>query len=349
MADRVKVAVLGATGLVGQVFVKLLAGHPYFEPYYLAASEKSAGKRYAEAVNWVLGGDPPEEVADVRVGVVDPENIPGEVELVFSALPSSVALDVEVGAARRGFTVVSNASPLRLEPDIPLIIPEINWDHIRLVETQRRRRGWRGVIVKNSNCTTAILTLSLKPLLDSFGLREVYVSTMQAVSGAGYRGVPSVAIIDNIIPFIRNEEEKVVNETRKILGRLRGDHVEPAGFRVYATCTRVPVINGHMETVYAKLERSASLEEVVEAWRSFRGIEGAPTAPERPVIVRSEPDRPQTRLDRDAGGGMSVTVGRASMLDDRLLRYIVLGHNLVRGAAGNTVLIAEMMYKEGML
>ncbi|NPA05373.1 MAG: aspartate-semialdehyde dehydrogenase [Crenarchaeota archaeon] len=349
MADRVKVAVLGATGLVGQVFVKLLSGHPFFEIAYLAASERSAGKRYVEAVNWVLGGDPPGEVADLTVGLVKPDAIPGDVELVFSALPSSVALDVEVGAARRGFTVVSNASPLRLEADVPLIIPEINWDHIRLLEVQRRRRGWRGAIVKNSNCTTAILTLSLKPLLDRFGLEEVFVSTMQAVSGAGYRGVPSVAIIDNIIPFIRNEEEKVMNESRKILGTLRGDHVEPASFRIYATCTRAPVINGHMETVYARLARSASIEDVLAAWEEFRGLEGLPTAPAKPVIVRREADRPQTRLDRDAGGGMSVSVGRYTLYSERLLRYIVLGHNLVRGAAGNTILIAEMMYREGLL
>ncbi|HIP64941.1 MAG TPA: aspartate-semialdehyde dehydrogenase [Pyrodictium sp.] len=353
MGDKLRAAILGATGLVGQMFVKLLSEHPLFEISYLAASEKRVGKRYGDEVRWVLDGDVPEQVKELTLDSVDPDKIKNaSVDVVFSALPSSVAGNIEIELAKKGLTVVSNASPLRLDPDIPLIIPEINWEHMKLLDVQRRRRGWSGAIVKNSNCTTAILVLSLKPLMDLAGLEEIYVTTMQAVSGAGYSGVPSVAIIDNIIPFIEKEEDKVVNESRKILGRLAGDHVVPADFKIYATTTRVPVIHGHLEVVYTRLRREVDIKDVVEAWSRFKGLPqevGAWLAPKQPVIVRWEADRPQPRLDRDAELGMAVSVGRFEILENRLLRYVVLGHNLVRGAAGNTILIAELMAREGLL
>lgn len=353
MGDKLRAAILGATGLVGQMFVKLLSEHPLFEISYLAASEKRVGKRYGDEVRWVLNGDVPEQVKELTLDSIDPDKIKNaNVDVVFSALPSSVAGNIEIELAKKGLTVVSNASPLRLEPDVPLIIPEINWEHMKLLDVQRRRRGWSGAIVKNSNCTTAILVLSLKPLMDLAGLEEVYVTTMQAVSGAGYSGVPSVAIIDNIIPFIEKEEDKVVNESRKILGRLAGDHVVPADFKIYATTTRVPVIHGHLEVVYTRLRREVDIKDVVEAWSRFKGLPqevGAWLAPKQPVIVRWEADRPQPRLDRDVGLGMAVSVGRFEMLENKLLRYVVLGHNLVRGAAGNTILIAELMAREGLL
>ncbi len=350
--DRVRAAVLGATGLVGQMFVKLLAEHPLFDVVYVAASERSAGQRYCEAVHWVLGAEPPVSLCELRVEKVDAENVPrGEVDVVFSALPSSVASEVEVALARRGFTVVSNASPMRLDEDVPLLVPEINWEHVKLVDVQRRQRGWSGAIYKNPNCSTAILVLSLKPLYDNFGLEKVLVTTMQAVSGAGYSGVPSMAIIDNIIPYIAKEEDKLASEPRKILGTLRDGKVEPAGFRVYATTTRVPVLHGHLESVYAYLSKPAEPSEVLEAWRSWRpwGDRKPWMAPEKPVVYREEVDRPQPRLDRMEGGGMSSVTGRLRRLEDRLLAYLVLGHNLVRGAAGNAILIAELLARESLL
>lgn len=353
MGDKLRAAILGATGLVGQVFVKLLSEHPLFEISYLAASEKRVGKKYASEVRWVLGGDVPEQARELVLNSLDPDKIKNaNVDVVFSALPSNIAGGIEVELAKKGLTVVSNASPLRLEPDVPLVIPEINWEHMKLLEVQRRRRGWSGAIVKNSNCTTAILVLSLKPLMDLAGLDEVYVASMQAVSGAGYSGVPSVVIVDNIVPFIEKEEDKIVSESKKILGKLAGDHVVLADFKIYATATRVPVIHGHLEVVYTRLRREVDIEEVVEAWSRFKGLPqevGAWLAPQQPVIVRREPDRPQPRLDRDAELGMAVNVGRFEMLESRLLRYVVLGHNLVRGAAGNTILIAELMAREGLL
>ncbi len=353
MKDKLRAAVLGATGLVGQMFVKILHEHPMFEVVYVAASERSAGKRYCEAVNWVVGEAVPKELCDLVVHKVDADSVPrDEVDVVFSALPSSVAGEVEVGLARRGFTVVSNASPMRLEEDVPLLVPEINWEHVKLVDAQRSRRGWSGAIYKNPNCSTAILVLSLKPLLDAFGLETVFVTTMQAVSGAGYAGVPSMAIIDNIIPFIAKEEEKLANEPRKILGVYRDGRVEWARFRVYATTTRVPVLHGHLESVFVRLARSAPLEDVVAAWESWRPWKGGEKpwmAPEAPVVYRREVDRPQPRLDRMTGKGMASVVGRARILEDRLLAYLVLGHNLVRGAAGNAILIAEMLAREGLI
>ena len=347
MVDKIRAAVLGATGLVGQRFVSLLASHPWFELVALTASSERAGKRYSDTVQWLLETPMPSNVAEITVAATSPDSVEGA-EVVFVALPKEAAMEIELELARRGKIVVSNASNYRLEPDIPLLNPEANWEHIGLVEEQRRRRGWRGAILKVPNCSTAVLTLSLKPVLDRFGIRDVHVTTMQAISGAGLRGVPGYVIVDNIVPFIKNEEEKIINETRKVLGRLEDHTVKPLEVNIYATTTRVPVLDGHLESVHIVLGREPNNpEEVIEAFESWRPRPqelGLPTAPEKPVIVRREPDRPQPRLDRLNGGGMSVTVGRIR-LSDRVLQYLVLGHNTIRGAAGTGVLIAELYYR----
>lgn len=347
MVDKIRAAVLGATGLVGQRFVSLLASHPWFELVAITASSERAGRKYGEAVQWLLETPMPSSVAGLELLETRPESVEGA-EVVFVALPKEAAMEIEPELARRGKIVVSNASNYRMEPDIPLLNPEVNWGHMGLVEEQRKRRGWSGAILKVPNCSTAVLTLSLKPLLDRFGLREIHVTTMQAISGAGLRGVPGYAIVDNIIPFIRNEEEKIINETRKILGSLRDGAIDYLGVEIYATTTRVPVLDGHLESVHVVLEREPSseneVEEAFESWRPRPQELGLPTAPEKPVIVRREQDRPQPRLDRLNGRGMSVTVGRIR-LRRRVLQYLVLGHNTIRGAAGTGVLIAELYYR----
>ncbi|MEM4512822.1 MAG: aspartate-semialdehyde dehydrogenase [Acidilobaceae archaeon] len=350
-----RVAVLGAGGLVGQRFVFLLANHPWFRLELLTGSEKSAGARYGDIVEWAIETPMPEKVRDLEVHETSPDLIAREgVEIAFSALPAEIAREVELELARRGVVVVSNASNMRLDPDVPLLNPEVNADHIEVIEEQRRRREWSGAIVKVPNCTTAILTLSLKPLLDEFGVRRVIVSTMQAVSGAGLRGLPSMAILDNIIPYIEGEEEKVEKETLKILGSVEAGEVKPrSDIKVSATCCRVPVLEGHTESVFVELGRRASLEEVARALAEFPGnkIRGLnlPSKPEKPIVVRREPNRPQPRLDRLEGNGMSVVVGRLRV-DEALggVKYVVLGSNTIRGAAGTGVLIAELMARLGL-
>ncbi len=342
---RFKVAVLGATGMVGQKFVQLLAEHPWFEITSLAASEKRVGKRYGEEVNWIVSSKIPDDVKDIEMVVMNPKYV--DADIVFSALPSDVAREIEPMFAREGFVVASNASAYRMEDDVPLVIPEVNPDHLGLIEIQRDNRKWDGFIVTNPNCTAIILTISLKPLMD-LGLRNVKVSTMQALSGAGYPGVPSLAITDNIIPFIKGEEEKVETEPLKILGRFDGKKIIPADIRISASCHRVPVIDGHMEAVWAEFRRNVNIEEVIDAFKSLKPLD-LPSSPKEVIIVRSEIDRPQPRLDRDLGGGMSVVVGRLKKVDDYTIRYLVLGHNTVRGAAGASILNAELMIKEGYL
>ncbi len=347
MADRIPVGVLGATGLVGQRFVALLENHPWFRLEALAASEKRVGKKYGETVQWYIDEPFPTHAAELEMRPPRPESF-RDVEIVFVALPKEAAAPLEPELARMGKIVVSNASVYRMEPDIPLLNPEANWEHIRLLQVQRRRRGWSGGILKVPNCTTAVLTLSLAPLHQRYRVREVYMTSMQAISGAGFNGVPGYAIVDNIIPFIRGEEEKVVRETNKILGALRGDTVEPAGIEVVATTTRVPVLDGHLESVVARLAASPALNEVLETWETWSSRPQElrlPTAPPRPIVVRREADRPQPRLDRKTGRGMSVVVGRAASPRPGLLRYLVLGHNTLRGAAGTGVMIAELYAK----
>ena len=341
-----KAAVLGATGNVGQIFVQLLNGHPWFKVSVLAASEKSAQRKYSEAVKWRQPTPIPEDVADLDVVSIEPKAVK-DVDVVFSALPADVAQKVEEDFAKAGYVVVSNASAHRMDPDVPLLNPEINCDHVSLLEEQRKRRKWDGAIVTNPNCSASILTLPLKPIYDKFGINKVIVSTMQAVSGAGYPGVPSLDIIDNVIPFIEKEEEKLETETLKILGSPQ----KSANFEISASCHRVSTLDGHMEAVFVELKREAESESIIAAMENFVGEPQKlklPTAPEKPVVVRREADRPQTRLDRMVGNGMSVVVGRVRKdTAFRGVKFVALGHNTVRGAAGCGILNAEYLKVKG--
>lgn len=347
---------LGATGLVGQRFVSLLAEHPWFSLEILTGSEKRAGAKYSETVEWILEKPMPDKVKDMELRELNPQDIAREgVDIVFSALPSDVAQDVEVELAKRGLLVVSNASNMRLEPDIPLINPEVNADHLEVVNHQRRRRDWSGAIIKVPNCTTAILTLSLKPIADEFGVKRVIASSMQAISGAGLKGLPSMFIFDNLIPYIEGEEEKVEKESLKILGSLSSNGINPRGdLKVSATCCRVLVLEGHTISVFVELERKASVEEVARVLQEFPGNKirdlDLPSKPKNPIVVKREKDRPQPRLDRFEGNGMSVVVGRIRV-DEVVggVKYVVLGHNTIRGAAGTGVLIAELSVKLGLV
>ncbi len=348
MAQRRKVAVLGATGAVGQRFVQLLAEHPWFEIAAVAASERSAGKSYQEAVRWTLPGGIPDAVAKMVVVTPEPENM--EVDLVFSGLDAAVAEQVEPRFRDAGFVVVSNAKSFRWSPCVPLVVPEINADHLELVVSQKARYG--GAIVTNPNCSTIGLTLSLEPLRRAFGVRQVLVTTLQALSGAGYPGVPSLDALDNVLPEIAGEEEKMEKEPRKIFGTLRGGQVELAPLDVSAQCNRVAVRDGHLVSVSVSLERKANLGEVEEAFETFRSpLEGLrlPSAPARPVVLERGFARPQPVLDRERDLGMTVTVGRlreCSVLD---YRYVALVHNTIRGAAGGTILIAEYLVAKGLV
>lgn len=333
--------------MVGQRFIQLLVDHPFFELVDLCASERSAGKSYGEAAKWVLDAQIPEEVADIEVKNIEPKNV--DADIVFSALPKAVAKDVEPRFAEAGFIVASNASAYRMEEDIPLLIPEVNPEHLDLIEVQKRNRGWDGAIITNPNCTTIMGVLPLKPIYDNFGLKRVFITSMQALSGAGYAGVVSMAILDNVIPFIKGEEEKVESEGLKILGKLEGDKIRPANFNVSASCNRVNVLDGHTESIFIEVEEKCDVEEIKEALKNFRGLPqelGLPTAPENPIIVREEEDRPQPRLDRAVQKGMSVTVGR--IREDPILdfKFTSMGHNTIRGAAGASVLNAELLIKK---
>ncbi|ACL23099.1 aspartate-semialdehyde dehydrogenase [Chloroflexus aggregans] len=345
----IPVAVLGATGAVGQRFIQLLDKHPLFQVVALTGSERSAGKKYREVCRWVLDTPMPPEVAHLTV--LDAEaDVPAQ--LVFSALPSNVAGPIEQRLAAAGHIVCSNASNHRMEPDVPLVIPEVNPDHLNLIAVQRRRRGWSGAIVTNPNCTSTPATMVLRPLLDTFGVRRMLLVSMQALSGAGYPGVPSYDIVDNVIPFIGGEEPKLEVEPQKMLGQLRDDTIVPASFTTSAHCNRVPVLEGHLVCLSIELERKASPEEVADVLRAFRGLPQElrlPTAPEQPIIVRDEPDRPQPRRDRDAGRGMATVVGRIRPCSLFGIKLIALSHNTIRGAAGASILNAELMHAQGWL
>jgi len=347
-----EVAILGATGTVGQRFIELLQGHPWFEISVLAASERSAGKKYKEACKWRMETPMPEAVEDMTVVNTNLKEVKqaGNVDFVFSALPGSVAGPIEEEFAIE-YPVVSKASAHRMKSDVPLIIPEVNPDHLQLISVQKKNRGWNGFISTDPNCSTIQLAITLKALM-KFGVESVIVSTMQALSGAGYPGVPSLDIIDNVVPYISGEEEKMENETRKILGTFYGEEIQPANITISASCHRVNVKDGHLEAVYVGLEQKPTIEEVKEAFRNFVGEPQRlklPTAPERPIIVKEEIDRPQPRFDRDAGKGMSVVVGRIREDPIMTVKYLCLGHNTIRGAAGAGVLSAELMVKKGLL
>lgn len=326
----------------GQRFIGLLRSHPWFEVAAVTGSERRVGRCYLEAVNWKLESPLENPVGELEVLPTEPKAVKG-VDIAFSALPSEVAAKAEEEFARAGFMVVSNASSHRMDLDVPLVVPEVNPDHISLIDDQRQKRGWDGAIITNPNCTATPLVMSLKPLVDKFGVKRVIVSTMQASSGAGYPGVASLDLIDNIIPYIRNEEEKVAEETCKMLG----SKYEPASILVSASCHRVPVLDGHTEAVFVETEKTAEPSEVSRAMENFRAepqLLKLPTAPPSPIVLRTEEDRPQPRLDRMAGQGMSVVVGRIRR-DKALngIKYVLLGHNTVRGAAGCAILTAEYL------
>lgn len=342
MSDsRIPVAVLGATGSVGQRFVQLLARHPWFRVAELTASDRSAGKSYAEAAGWYQDEPIPPAIAALTVKHTDPLAAPLESRLLFSALDAGAADHVEAPYAEAGHVVVSNARSHRMAPDVPLLVPEVNAHHLGLLEGQRFRPG---AILTNPNCSTIGLTLALKPLHDAFGLEAVHVVTMQAISGAGLPGVPSMAITDNVIPFIGGEEDKLETETLKILG--------DADIKISAACNRVPVIDGHTECVSVKLRAPASLEEVRRAFEEFRGEPqrlGLPSAPERPLHLLDERDRPQPRLDRNRDRGMATSIGRLRPCPLFHYKFVLLSHNTLRGAAGGSILVAELAIAQGRL
>ncbi len=346
--QRQKIGILGATGMVGQRFIQLLERHPWFEVTWLAASDRSSGKLYGEAVRWKLDTPLPKRIAEMPVSAAGPEGAP---KIIFAALDSDIARELEPKFAAAGCAVISNSSAFRMQADVPLVIPEVNADHLNLLEEQSWRKESGGYIVTNPNCSAIGLVLALKPLEDRFGIESLFVTTMQAVSGAGYPGVASLDILGNVVPYIKNEEEKMEEETLKLLGKLAGARVHPLNAKVSAHCNRVAVEDGHTESVSLKLRSKASSEEILEAWQEFGPLSGLhlPTAPKQPVEFETAPDRPQPRLDRMRGAGMAATVGRlrpCSLLD---WKFTVLSHNTIRGAAGAALLNAELLATLGKL
>jgi aspartate-semialdehyde dehydrogenase len=345
-----RVGILGATGLVGQRVIEMLRDHPWLEVSALAASDRSEGKTFADACQWKLPSEMPAGVAGMRVNACAP---PLDCDLVIASLPSEIAVSAEAAFAAAGYPVISNSSAYRMHEDVPLIVPEINPDHLELIPAQREARGYdRGFMVTNPNCTTIALVLALAPLAQRFGLEAVLVTSLQAISGAGYPGVPSIDMIDNVVPYIGGEEEKVETEPQKILGRLAGKRIDPAPFKVSAQCNRVPVQDGHLEAVRVKLAREATVAEVSDALAGFRGLPQElrlPSAPARPIVVRAEKDRPQPRLDRDAEGGMATVVGRIAPDNVLDFKFTLIGHNTIRGAAGAALLNAELLIAKGLI
>jgi aspartate-semialdehyde dehydrogenase len=357
MQTPYKIGILGATGMVGQRFIQLLENHPWFQVTWLAASDRSSGKPYEEAVRWKLDTPIPASVAKLPVSPATPEQNPNGVpEIIFAALDTDIARELEPKFAAAGCAVISNSSAFRMQADVPLVIPEVNADHLALIPQQNwnganTSGNKRGYIVTNPNCSAIGLVMALKPLAERFGLRSVFVSTMQAVSGAGYPGVPSLDILGNVVPFIKNEEEKLEAETRRLLGKLENSQVTLLDAKVSAHCNRVAVEDGHTESVSIELVRKPTREEILAAWREFQPLKGQnlPTAPEQPVEFNPAEDRPQPRLDRMRGRGMAATVGRlrpCSLLD---WKFTVLSHNTIRGAAGAALLNAELLASQGKL
>ncbi|MDY7093005.1 MAG: aspartate-semialdehyde dehydrogenase [Acidobacteriota bacterium] len=344
--ERIPVGVLGATGAVGQRFLTLLADHPWFEPVALFGSQRSAGKPYREAATWMQEQDIPESVADLEVRLLGPAP---ECRILFSALEASAADKAERELAAAGHFVVSNARSHRMDPDVPLVVPEVNPEHLGLVEEQKHGEG---AIITNPNCSTIGLVCVLKPLQDAFGIRQVRVVTLQALSGAGFPGVSSLHAVDNVVPYISGEEDKLENEPRKILGTLESGEIHPAEITVSAQCNRVPVIDGHLLCISVELDGDPSVEEVEAALREFRAEpqeRGLPTAPETPVVVTQKEDRPQPRVDRSRGGGMAVTVGRVRPCPLGGYQMVALSHNTLRGAAGGAILLAELAVDQGLV
>ncbi len=345
---RIPVGILGATGMVGQQFIALLVDHPWFKVEWLGASERSAGKKFREAAAWRLPNTLPDVVANSVVNAATPDGAP---RLVFSGLDSSVAGEIERAFAQAGHLVVSNSRNYRMEPAVPLLIPEVNAEHLKLLDAQGVSTGWKGRIVTNPNCSTVVLAMALAPLRQ-FGVKTTMITTLQAISGAGYPGVPSWDILGNVIPHIGGEEEKIETETKKILGAFADGRVEYHPVRVSATTTRVPVQNGHTESISVGLDEKPTAEAIIDAWTSFKGrpqdLE-LPSAPDRPIVYLTEANRPQPLLDVNRGRGMTVTIGRLRRCPLFDYKFVALGHNTVRGAAGVAILNAELMHREGLL
>jgi aspartate-semialdehyde dehydrogenase len=348
MQTRIEVGLLGATGMVGQHFVRFLEGNPWFDLKWLGASDRSAGKKYRDAMTWHQAGATPDGIAGMTVEECKPGNAP---RLLFSAMDAGVATEIERAFAEAGHVVVSNSRNHRMDADVPLMVPEINPEHLKLIPVQQRIRGWKGQIVTNPNCSTIGLVMALGPL-KQFGITKVIVSTMQAISGAGYPGVASMDIVGNVVPFIGGEEEKMQQETQKILGEFKGERIEPLAAKVSAHCNRVAVVDGHTETVSVEFATKPSEADVRAALEGFAGLpqqRGLPSAPPRPVIYLEEADRPQPRKDAMRESGMAAFVGRLRPCPVLDWKFVVLSHNTIRGAAGAAVLNAELMHSEGML
>ena len=347
-----KVAVLGATGTVGQRFLQFLENHPWFKIEVLAASERSAGRTYMDACRWILGSPMPEEVKNMTLVKANSKSVSeaGSVDIVFSALPGNLAGPIEAEFANK-YPVISKSKAHRYDSYVPLLIPEVNPEHLGLIPIQQKNRGWSGFISTDPNCSTIQVAMTLKPL-STFGIKKVVVSTMQALSGAGYPGVPSLDITDNVIPFISGEEEKVEMESLKILGHFNGKTINKASFTISASCNRVNVRDGHMANVFIKLEKKPTIQEVKKAFTHFLGEPQKlklPTAHEKPIVLREEFDRPQPRFDKNEGKGMTVVVGRARTDPILTAKYVCLGHNTIRGAAGAGILSAELIVAKGYI
>ncbi len=352
MHSKYPIGILGATGMVGQRFIQLLENHPWFEVAWLAASDRSSGKKYGDAARWRLDTPLPERIARMTVSPAEPDGAP---KIIFAALDADIARETEPRFAGAGCAVVSNSSAFRMHPSVPLVIPEVNADHLHLIEEQSWRRESGGYMVTNPNCSAIGLVVALKPIEERFGIEQIFVATMQAISGAGYPGVPSMDILGNVVPYIKSEEEKMEAETLKLLGRFEGHEVKPLAARMTAHCNRVAVEDGHTESVSIKLGnklgRPVTKEDMLAAWAEFRPLAGRhlPMAPEQPVEFAPQDDRPQPRLDRNRGRGMGVTVGRlrpCGLLD---WKFTVLSHNTIRGAAGAAILNAELLRVLGKL
>jgi aspartate-semialdehyde dehydrogenase len=349
MTAKIPVGILGATGIVGQRFVQMLEHHPWFEVAWLAASDRSEGRSYAEAARWKLKTSVPSRVAEMRVSPAMPEGAP---KVIFAALDASIAAEMEPRFAAAGCAVVTNSSALRMQSDVPLVIPEVNHEHIKLIECQAWRKKSGGFVVTNPNCSAIGLVIALAPLQRAFGLDTVMAVTMQAVSGAGYPGVASLDILGNVIPYIANEEEKMEEETRKLLGKLNGSGIIMGAFGMSAQCNRVAVEDGHTESVSIKLTKKAKPQEIIKAWNEFRSLPQElrlPSAPEQPVVYVTPSDRPQPRFDSDRGNGMTTTVGRLRPCGVLDWKFTVLSHNTIRGAAGAALLNAELLKVQGYL
>jgi aspartate-semialdehyde dehydrogenase len=349
MQKKIPVGILGATGIVGQRFIQMLERHPWFEVAWLAASDRSEGREYGDAARWRLKTPIPATVAKMRVSAATPDGAP---KIIFAALDASIAAELEPRFADAGCAVITNSSALRMAKDVPLVIPEVNPDHIKLIECQSWRRKSGGFVVTNSNCSAMGLVLALAPLHRRFELETVMVVTMQAVSGAGYPGVASLDILGNVIPYIAKEEEKMEEETRKLLGTLNGSGINLAPFKMSAQCNRVAVEDGHTESVSVKFKKKAEAAEILEAWQEFSGIpqeQQFPTAPEVPVRYVVASDRPQPRFDVEFGGGMTTTVGRLRPCSVFDWKFTLLSHNTIRGAAGAALLNAELLKSQGYL